>query len=784
MIPSEECVSDARRHYLPRLGSRNQNFQTMIDPSGKKPLLTPPSSRFIKSIALWILLSSCVQADEKEADWFVAPGGNDRWSGKLAAPNADASDGPLATLNAARIKVREKLSGGSKSPIKVLIRGGEYALAETIVFGIEDSGAEQSPITYRAYPSEQPVFTGGKKLTDWKKVPSDPEGISGKAKGRLWYSDIPSGMKGKWKITTLYDATKMLPRSRSGEFRVADSHQQDVVNNESKSLGRLLKWNDEPVTFRRDFKFNEGHLKNWENETDIEIFLRPLHAWLVNMLPIEKIDVANQTAHTTVEPTYGVKAGNKYQVENAIDHLDEPGEWIFSSKEGRIYLWPMKPLAQADIRAPYLQELIRVEGKEDGKRVSHLNFEGLTFRHGLRDTWKPGDIGIQHDWDMFDKGNAVMRLRHSEHCVVKSCTFEASSGGGIRFDLYSQHNTVTDSIFAYLGGTGILFSGYGPGTKDENKFNTISNNYIHHVGSIYKHSPGIFLSQSGHNQVKNNTIHDLAYTGLVVSGCRPHDMLMAAKPLKNRREWIGTIRIDEIQPYIKDITPAMMVKWLEFDVSKIEPLQHARENLIQENEIYQVMLELGDGNAIYLSGMGKNNRVERNYCHDVRKASSAIRLDDISPFTYIISNVVQRGRETFQIKGPGEIRNNFSIDTLGFLGKRFYPVEVNHNIFYSSSDQGKPNDLSIYQIVDRWSNSLVYTGEPPDGLKPGDDLMSPAKRGKAPVGLLYADPMFDEDAMKQNIFRFKPGSPASKLGIESIDLSKVGSTLAPKAAQK
>ena len=741
-------------------------------------------SRIIRPVALWMLLSYGIQAYGRETVLIVAPNGNDRWSGTLAAPNTDGSDGPLATLEAARLKVREKITLGLKKPINILIRGGEYALNETVVFGIKDSGTEQSPITYRAFPGEQPVFTGGKILTDWKRVASDLIGVSGKAKGQLWYINLPSELNGKWKITTLYDGTTMLPRTRSGVFKVADSHQQDIVNEECKKLGRIVKRNDEPVTLRRDFKFNEGDLKNWDNETDIEILLSPLHPWLVNMLPIEKIDVSNQTAHTTVEPTYGVKPGNKYQVENAIDHLDEPGEWIFSSKEGRIYLWPVRPLTQADIRAPYLQELIRVEGKEDGKRVNHLNFEGLTFRHGLRDTWKPGDIGIQHDWDMYDKGNAVMRFRHSEHCAVKSCTFEASSGGGVRFDLYSQHNTVADCVFAHLGGTGILFSGYGPGTKDENKSNTISNNYIHHVGSIYKHSPGIYLSQSGHNEVENNTIHDLAYNGMVVSGCRPHEMLMAAKPLKNRREWIGAIRIEEIQPFIKGITPAMMAKWLEFDVSMIEPLQHARENVIQENEIYQVMLELGDGNAIYLSGMGKNNRVERNYCHDVKKASSVIRLDDISPFTYILYNVVETGKETFQIKGPGEIRNNFSIDTPGFLGKSFFPVEADHNIIYNSSNQVKLNNMLIYQFLDRWSNSLVYDVTPIKELKPGDELMSPAKRGKAAVGLLYADPMFDQEAMTQKIFRFKPGSPAIKLGIEPIDLSKVGSTLAPKASLK
>ena len=30
------------------------------------------------------------------ADFFVSPGGNDRWSGKLAEPNADSTDGPFA----------------------------------------------------------------------------------------------------------------------------------------------------------------------------------------------------------------------------------------------------------------------------------------------------------------------------------------------------------------------------------------------------------------------------------------------------------------------------------------------------------------------------------------------------------------------------------------------------------------------------------------------------------------------------------------------------------------
>jgi hypothetical protein len=44
--------------------------------------------------------------------------------------------------------------------------------------------------------------------------------------------------------------------------------------------------------------------------------------------------------------------------------------------------------------------------------------------------------------------------------------------------------------------------------------------------------------------------------------------------------------------------------------------------------------------------------------------------------------------------------------------------------------------------------------------------------------MLFADPLFDEEAMKLRIFRFKEGSPAHTLGIEPIDLRSAGSTLA------
>ena len=715
---------------------------------------------------------------------YIASNGNDEWTGRLSKPNSDKSDGPLATLNAARVKVREYISGGLPGPMTVWIRGGEYVLDSTIIFGPEDSGTKEFPVYYRAYPEETPVIIGGKKLHNWGKCTVDPPGISDKTKGNLWYYEIPEDKKGVWQITTLYDGKKLLTRSRSEKFKASEKQVLDLYNAQPKDV-RGVDWDAEPLVFRREFRYNGDDLKAWATPSDIEIFLSPKHGWLINMLPLERIDTKSKTAFFAVDPTYGIRPGNDYYVENAIEYLDEPGEWIFDSMEGRIYIWPETSLDKADIRAPFLQEFIRVEGIEDSIPVQFLHFEGLTFRHGLRDTWKPGDKGLQHDWEMYDKGNAVIRFRHAEDCSVTKCTFEASSGSGVRLDLHAQRNKVADCVFAHLGGTGILLSGYGPGLKDENKFNTVTNNYIHHVGTIYKHSPGIFIAQSGHNLISHNTIHDLAYNGMIISGCRPHELVLA-KPLQNRREWVSSIRLDEIGPLIKHITPEMLRNWLEFDVSKIETLLHSRENLIEYNEIYRVMLELYDGNGIYFSAMGKNNRAVRNYLHDIYNSNGYIRLDDVSGYTIITHNVGVRGSRMMQIKGPGEIRNNFAIDTELIIARRWCPTEIDNFILYNTP-QGKghfnqyerfPDVKMIYEFFDRVSNSLIFVEDPPNEIKLGQDVIAPNRRGVADVGMLFADPLFDEQAMKQRIFRFKPGSPAPGLGIEPIDLSSAGSTLA------
>ena len=100
------------------------------------------------------------------ATLHVAPNGNDAWSGRLAEPNADKTDGPLATLAGARDAVRKlKAQGPLTEPVRIVVADGVYPLNEPLVLTPADSGTATCPISYEAAPGAAPRFTGGRPIT-------------------------------------------------------------------------------------------------------------------------------------------------------------------------------------------------------------------------------------------------------------------------------------------------------------------------------------------------------------------------------------------------------------------------------------------------------------------------------------------------------------------------------------------------------------------------------------------------------------------------------------------
>ena len=160
----------------------------------------------LAAIACAGVCSDMLAAEQQSAGvvLYVATAGNDAWSGRLPEPNAAGTDGPLATIAAARDRVRELKAQG---PVTVQVRGGTYYLAEPIVFTPEDSGTESHPITYEAYPGERPVLSGGRPVTGWTTTD-----------GTLYRATVPDSADPKHGFRQLRVGTRRQIRARYPNF--------------------------------------------------------------------------------------------------------------------------------------------------------------------------------------------------------------------------------------------------------------------------------------------------------------------------------------------------------------------------------------------------------------------------------------------------------------------------------------------------------------------------------------------------------------------------------------
>ncbi|MDB2685669.1 right-handed parallel beta-helix repeat-containing protein [Mariniblastus sp.] len=695
------------------------------------------------------------------ANFFVSTDGSDDWSGTLAEPNSQRNDGPFATLERARDAVRT-LGKKRSGEVLVLVRGGTYPINKTVVFGIEDSGTVDSAVTYAAYPDETPILSAGRSIEGWKPVTTALPGLPDKAVGKVQVASVSGNFR------ALFDSKGLLSRARSkGFFPIKGSS-------------------------RNKLHFPEGIMKNWPNVEDVEIVVRPHHAWIVNILPVKSVNEKTRTANTTIDATYAMSRlhflpeTESVWVENVLEELDEPGEWVLNSKTGKLYLWPRNDTeaALSSVVAPQLTELIRVEGKVDrqgpeDEPVRHLVFRGLTFMHGERYTVERDDAGLQHDWDFLDKANALVRLRGTKNCKIEQCRFAHSGSGAIRVDLYGQENEITGNVIEDMGGAGILLCGYGPGTKDVNRKNLVFNNHIHHIGRIYSHSPGIMIWQSGENRIANNLIHHTPYTSIIISGC------MTEFFRKKGRELGRTIRRHEIGNLRKG-----------YGLEDVRPYLHSHDNAIEYNEIHHAMEMLGDGNAIYIRGAGADNLIRRNYIHHLVAPmimQAAIRTDGGQMDTTIIENLIYKcTSQGILIKLNNRCENNIVADVIApprgyYLSVREGPLTgvIQRNIFYSSSKEcrfidelnpkrGKGTEdrrgRALAKAKDAETDYNIYFCEADHEL--GKQMLTKQQQDGVDEHSLAIDPLFVDAA--NGDFRFQSNSPALELGIAPFDVSKVG----------
>jgi hypothetical protein len=484
----------------------------------------------------------------------------------VATDGSDANPGtlekPFATVAKAQQAVRGRIAAGLDSELKVLIRGGVYRIEETLSFGPQDSGTDEHAVTYAASPGEQVVISGGRTITGWKTA---ADGVC---------TAVVPGVKEGWTFRHLYVNGQRTQRARTPN----EDADNPCLKLTSANLSEDLK--------RYTLGLDPASLSQWQSAEDMEIMVAG--NWAINRLPIESIDATSgvvvlKPPHAVGHDAIRPNPGRWCYFENSLDLLDAPGEWYLDRRTGVLSYRPLagEDMKTAEVIAPVLGRLVEVKGTPENP-VRNLHFCGLSFQHSDCQLPEGGYMGIQachctrgKNWNQpWSRVPAAVRLDYAEGVSFEDGELAHLGGCGIELVTGCRDNLIQGNDLFDISGNGVMLG--GPRSEEEvPKDNRISNNHVHDCGVEYYGAIGIWLGFTQRSVVSHNLVHDLPYSGISVG-------------------W----------QWNPDPTPC-------------------KENLIENNHVFDVLNRLCDGGCLYTLGFQPGTIIRGNHFHDAQRSQFA-----------------------------------------------------------------------------------------------------------------------------------------------------------------
>ncbi len=499
-------------------------------PAGDNTLSATYNGVTTSPVALITVQSS---APATSATYYVAPYGNDSWSGNLAAPNPASTDGPFATFDGARSAVKA-LNKTGLSQVTVQFRGGTYSLPATEMFAAADSGSATTRIVYRSYPGETPVFSGGMRVENWTNV-----------SGNTWKTTLPASTR--YFENLFYNGARRLRPRLGGAlgayYRIAntvylpaaaancpvnipgsgwecfDRFQYDPADPIASTWKNLAPAANNPCNQPAGNQAIAG---------DIEVL--DFEQFSTSKLRISCIDTANQIVYltgATPAPQNNAKetgfiAGNRYLVDNVQDALTQPGQWFLDRSTTP---WTLTYLANAgenpnsdNAIVPQLAQLLVASN------LQYVTFQGLTFEHDNYTIPAAGHQSVELEPDI----GAAVSFQNSQHVTFDSGVVTQTSGTGIEMipcingsspaycvstnsNAAVTGNVIENSAFYDIGVVGIRIGNpFQPTDTDANvpQSTTVQNNVVEGYGRTIPASFGIGQGMGHDNLYTHNEVYD------------------------------------------------------------------------------------------------------------------------------------------------------------------------------------------------------------------------------------------------------------------------------------
>ena len=704
------------------------------------------------------------------ARFYVATNGDDAWSGRHPRAAADGTDGPFATLKRARDAVRELtawIRGRDAAPegeIAVMVRAGTYYLPEPLQLGPADAGSDRCPVTYTAYPGEEPVLSGGRRLTEWEPFAGEilrcrlPDDVHGElAQFRQLMLDGRRQRRARW---PKFDPANPI---YGGWAFVEGPAEEDSHN---------------------AFVYRTGTFRHrWASPQQVEINIYPFKGWCNCIVPVGSIDEASRTirlAHDVwdvraVPPWYWsmpLSAGNRFFVENALEELDQPGEWCLDLEHRHVYFWPPAPLTpHSKVVLPVLDRLI------DLQNASHINLSGLTLTEttsgdNMHRTGLDG-YGAQLPTPGWTYVGEAVHLKDTRHVTIEGNRIHTVGGNGVYLEGYNSRVAIRANEVAGCGANGITLIG----TRDRHPVdNRVSDNDIHHCGVINKFVAGVFLGLSDGTTVQHNAIHDV-----------PHHAINLGSNGYGR----NVLEYNDIRRSCLEIFDTGAINsWADtLDVTRTHVARNVERagHVIRYNFIGQTWGLAQDARGNLSAGSETKTR--------------GVYLDDYTSNCFVYGNIIVGAVVGIQIHGGKNnvVENNFIIDCTScglrvIDGCAYYPAaqemrdftrgnRFRGNIVFSASEAPMlfvvgvrahvpitESDENLYCVSGgRWAirDELADEHAAPEYLS-----LAQWREQGFDSHSLTEDPLFVDP--QSGDYALLPDSPAGALGIVSIEQARIG----------